>query len=270
MTGTTEVHSRPDSGSDRYRGEYDADVVARWDALIGWQARRESEGDFFVDLLRRQGARRVLDAACGTGFHAVNLARAGFEVAAADGAAAMVARTRENLARYGLDLPVTTCDWRELDRIVARPFDAILCLGNSIAHLFDEADRKATLAQFHKALAPDGFLIVDHRNYDALLSAGTGSKTRQGYCCCGNDTAVALDVVDDELVTITYRIGGEHAFHLDTFPLRCAQVRDLLERAGFAATTTFGDFRRNFDIDDVEFFVHVAYKATEDRGGDRG
>jgi ubiquinone/menaquinone biosynthesis C-methylase UbiE len=51
--------------------------------------------------LRAHGARRVLDVACGTGQHAIALARAGFDAVGVDASDAMVARARENAAQAG-------------------------------------------------------------------------------------------------------------------------------------------------------------------------
>ena len=54
--------------------------MEKWDELIDWQSRAESEGDFFIEALKEHNAREVLDVATGTGFHSVRLIEAGFEV----------------------------------------------------------------------------------------------------------------------------------------------------------------------------------------------
>jgi len=245
------------SSSDQYKAEYSGDFLLRWDELIGWQARRKSEGSFFIDLLRARNARRVLDAATGTGFHAVHLAEQGFSVVAADGAAMMIQQAAENLRSRGVDVPVHVCDWRELRRIVDRPFDAVLCLGNSLSHLFEDSDRAATLQQFHDALVPGGVLIADHRNYDAVLD-GTHEAQRQNYCCCGPTTSVQLSVEHPRLVRIEYRVGGDSVHQIGTYPLRRAEMLDALARAGFDDIVTYGDFHQEYDAQRTEFFIHVA------------
>ena len=58
-------------------------------------------------------------------------------------------------------------------------FDAVICLGNSFAHLPADEDGKQeyhrqALRNFKKLLKPNsGVLIIDHRNYDAILNRGT-------------------------------------------------------------------------------------------------
>ena len=55
-------------------------------------------------------------------------------------------------------------------------FDAVMCLGNSFAHLQDfdgtQDKQRLAIANFHQVLKPGGFLIIDHRNYDAILDTG--------------------------------------------------------------------------------------------------
>ena len=48
--------------TDQYKAEYIESFVDRWDKLIDWDARADSEGNFFIDVLRKKGAKRILDA----------------------------------------------------------------------------------------------------------------------------------------------------------------------------------------------------------------
>ena len=167
--------------SDRYQDEYEPSFVDKWDELIDWEGRAKGEGDFYPSILRDAGCTRVLDAACGTGYHAVQLAKAGFDVLAADGAPDMVSKTAENAALLGVDLPVQQADWRTLADDVPGQFDAVLCLGNAFTHLFSEEERVQSLAQFRKVLRPGGLVIIDQRNYDSILDEGFSSKHQYYY-----------------------------------------------------------------------------------------
>jgi Undecaprenyl-phosphate galactose phosphotransferase WbaP len=75
--------------TDHYRYEYIKSFVEKWDELIDWEQRAQSEGDFFIQLLRERGMRKVLDAATGTGFHSVRLLNEGFDVVSVDGSSEM-------------------------------------------------------------------------------------------------------------------------------------------------------------------------------------
>ena len=61
--------------TDLYKQEYVQSFVQKWDALIDWEARASSEGDFFIRILKERGVKRVLDVATGTGFHPARCSR---------------------------------------------------------------------------------------------------------------------------------------------------------------------------------------------------
>ncbi len=48
--------------TDHYRIEYIKSFVEKWDELIDWDSRAESEGDFFIRQLKERGAKRVLES----------------------------------------------------------------------------------------------------------------------------------------------------------------------------------------------------------------
>ena len=162
--------------TDHYVDEYIKGFVDKWDELIDWDSRAESEGDFFIDVLKERGAKKILDVATGTGFHSIRLIEAGFEVTSADGSPQMLAKAFENGRKRGHILRTVQADWRWLNRDINEKYDAIICLGNSFTHLFSERDRRKSLAEFYAALRHDGALIMDQRNYDGILDDGFSSK----------------------------------------------------------------------------------------------
>jgi hypothetical protein len=97
--------------SDHYQAEYAKSFVEKWDDLIDWRRRRESEGEFFIDVLRDHGAKKVLDVATGTGFHSVQLLKAGFQVTSVDGSPTMLAKAFENARDQGYILRTIKADW---------------------------------------------------------------------------------------------------------------------------------------------------------------
>ncbi|MBT6148815.1 MAG: class I SAM-dependent methyltransferase, partial [Gemmatimonadetes bacterium] len=142
--------------TDHYKAQYVMGFVNKWDELIDWDARAESEGDFFIEQLRERGVKRVLDVATGTGFHSVRLLEAGFDVVSADGSPHMLAKAFENANKRGHILRTVQADWRFLNRDIHQVFDAVICLGNSFTHLFKEKDRRKSLAEFYAVCAHDG------------------------------------------------------------------------------------------------------------------
>jgi SAM-dependent methyltransferase len=244
-----------------YKQEYVKSFVDKWDELIDWDSRRQSEGNFFIDILKERNARRVLDVATGTGFHSVRLIEAGFEVVSADGSPEMLAKAFENARKRGHILRTVQADWRWLNRDIHEQFDAVICLGNSFTHLFAERDRRKALAEFYATLAHDGVLVLDQRNYDDIMDNGFSSK--HVYYYCGEDVTAEPEYVDEGLARFKYAFPDKSTFHLNMFPLRKHYTRRLMGEVGFQNIGTYGDFQETYREDEPDFFIHVAEKTYE-------
>lgn len=246
--------------NEHYRREYTKEFVSRWDKLIGWDSRAASENGFFHGLLHKHNCRSVADVAAGTGFHAVMLARQGFDVTATDGAAEMVEKTRANAVAHGIDLvDIREADWRDLHRVFSpNSFDALVCLGNAFTHLFEEQARRDALEAMFEVVRPGGLVVIDQRNYDKILDQGYSSKSRYYYV--GDGVSARPVEIDDSKVRFEYSYADGNKFHLTMFPLRQNYLTRLLEEAGFRDIERYGDFEPNYDFDDVDFVQQVAFK----------
>lgn len=249
--------------TDHYVEEYITDFVQKWDELIDWKARAESEGEFFIKVLKERGAKKVLDVATGTGFHSVRLQQAGFDVTSADGSPEMLAKAFENARDVDQLLTTVQADWRWLNKNIHGKYDAVICLGNSFTHLFSERDRRKALAEFYAALRHDGCLIVDQRNYDVMLDEGF--RTKHTYYYCGDNVTAEPEHIDEGLARFVYKFPDDTKYHLNMFPLRRAYVRRLMTEVGFQDVKTFGDFQETYRTEEPDFFVHVATKNYGDK-----
>ncbi|MBU0595495.1 class I SAM-dependent methyltransferase [Candidatus Bipolaricaulota bacterium] len=141
-------------------------LAARYDRMLSENPAREA---FFRDLFTKHGVKRVLDCACGTGRDLIAFAKMGFEVEGSDLSEAMLARTRLNLARAGLNVPVGRADFRELDEHFEPQFDAVVCLRNSINELLDDSEVVKALRAMRTVLRPGGIVVIDQGQTDASM-----------------------------------------------------------------------------------------------------
>jgi len=250
--------------SDKYTDEYVRGFVEKWDDLIDWEQRAQTEGSFFIEILRERGVKRILDVATGTGFHSIQLIEAGFDVVSVDGSPYMLAKAFENGRKRGHVLRTRHADWRWLNQDVLGRFDAVICLGNSFTHLFSERDRRKTLAEFYAALVHDGILILDQRNYDGILDEGFSSQHKYYYC--GDSVTAEPEHVDQGLARFCYSFPDGSRYHLNMFPLRKAYTRRLMREVGFQKIDTYGDFKETYREPDPDFYVHVAEKRYDSLG----
>ncbi len=248
--------------TDKYQEEYVRGFVQKWDDLIDWDARARSEGRFFIDVLKARGKTSVLDVATGTGFHSIQLLKAGFDVTSADGSAEMLAMAFRNASDRDLVLKTVHADWRWLNKDVHGKFDAIICLGNSFTHLHEEADRRRALAEFYAALKHDGILILDQRNYDTILDDGFSTKHKFYYC--GDQVTAEPEYVDESLARFKYSFPDGSEYHLNMCPIRKDYIRGLLRDVGFQQIHTYGDFQEEGEETDPDFFIHIAEKSYAD------
>ena len=84
-----------------------------------------------------------------------------------------------------LTLPSDLGTFEEAATFPKAGFDAIICLGNSFAHMLDhdgtQENQKTAIKNFYSQLRPGGLLIIDHRNYDAMLKLGRAPAGKNVY-----------------------------------------------------------------------------------------
>src|SRR6202162_4396873 len=152
-------------------GGYDA----RWGFLAAHGHNVHGEADLVEILRRESGASRVLDAGCGTGRVAIELARRGFSVVGGDSDTTMLA------AAHTKD-PALECIEADLTDLTARvdaEFDLALLAGNVMIFL-DPGTEAAALHELGRHLAPGGLLLSGFQ-----IRAGRVSLEEYGRVAAG-------------------------------------------------------------------------------------
>lgn len=134
--------------SDRPRG---ADYDARWEQLKAAGRSVHGEADLVESLLRASRGTRVLDAACGTGRVAIELAARGFSVVGVDADPAMLTVARDKAP----DLQWVQADLVDVATVVPDEFDVVVLAGNVMIFL-DQGTEPAVVAQLANRLTPAG------------------------------------------------------------------------------------------------------------------
>lgn len=147
-----------------------------YDRFVNWDNRLAFEIPLIEKILadiKKPAAEplQILDAACGTGMHALALANAGHQVVGADFSREMIKKAKLNAKSAHLELPFETAGFGVLASVFGDAcFDAVLCLGNSLPHLVEETDLESALKDFHACLKPGGLLLIQNRNFDAVMA----------------------------------------------------------------------------------------------------
>ena len=253
-------------------------LSADYDRFVNWQARLSFELPFIIQQLKTANARTILDAASGTGMHAIALAQCGFTSFGADLSQGMIAKAIKNAMTAGVQVGFEATGFGSFARVFGEhSFDALLCLGNSLPHLLSSSDLSVALIDFAASLRPGGLLIIQNRNFDAVMSKHERWMEPQSHT--ESDTQWVFlrfyDFDPDGLLTFNMvtlkRVGsGEWSQTITTSRLRPLLKHELvscLAGAGFTDITCSGNMNgAAFDSVSSSNLVVIARSAMATQG----
>ncbi|NJQ03098.1 class I SAM-dependent methyltransferase [Streptomyces zingiberis] len=216
----------------------------------------EFSGTLFSERRRAEAARtvaaspllafppgsRVLDLCCGPGLFLVPLAARGHDVTGVDLSAAMLGRARAALAAAGAGARLVRADM--LEHVEPGRYDVVLNLYTSFGYFDDPEDNLRVLRNAYASLAPGGRLLVDVMGKEVL--AGWIGRPQLADLGDGGYVVQRDTVLDDwtRLRTDWTLVRGTTAREasITCFLYSAAELRALLETAGFTAVTCYGGF----------------------------
>lgn len=139
-----------------------------YDILVDWDARLSREAPFFQRVFANVGARRILDCACGTGHHVRLFARWGMDATGTDLSPAMVEQARADALAVGSTARFDVADFRDLPGRFDRPFDAVICTGNSLPQAGSMDAVREAIRSMAGVLRPDGVLVLHTLNFAVI------------------------------------------------------------------------------------------------------
>ncbi|XP_014208981.1 glycine N-methyltransferase [Copidosoma floridanum] len=281
------------AAAEGVRDQYaDGKAAKVWNAyIVDNKQRKQNYKDFLVGLLRQHGCKRILDVACGTGVDSTMLLEEGFEVVSVDASDKMLkyalkTRWQRKKEKAFDEWIIEEANWLTLEEdikpLVGDGFDAVLCLGNSFAHILDvfgdQREQKRALSNFERCVKPGGLLMIDHRNYDYIINKGSAPTQSMYY---NNkhlkkiETSVIYKNGQPSLITLDYLVslndydvGPETSedeiseFRLSYHPHMLQDFKKLLDNVIPHQTKheIYGDFRPLDQIQDPGYYVHVIQK----------
>ncbi len=190
---------------------------------------------------------RLLDAGCGTGRYAAELARRGYRVTGLDASLELLA-----LARRRPDASAVTLVAADLATLPVRSCcQAILCRG-VLNDLVDDTSRRAVFLSFARALTSGGALLLDVREWEATVRR----KSRE---------PVHEKTVETVHGTLTFR--SVTRLDHDAHALRLAE-RHVLVADGVTTAAEYDFVMRCWTRDELDrFLAEAGFVAAEYRGG---
>lgn len=228
-----------------------------YDRFVNWQGRLAIELPFIIEKLKDSKARVVLDAATGTGMHVIALAQLGYQASGADISRGMVERARVNANSARVQARFEIAGFGTLARTFgSSSSDAIMCLGNSLPHLLSHAELDQALVDFSECLVPGGLLLIQNRNFDAVVAnherwmePQSHSEGQVEWIFQRFYDFEADGLLNFNMVTLKREMEGKWTQNVVTSRLRPILKVELvlsLTEAGFNSINTFGSMSGTF------------------------
>jgi SAM-dependent methyltransferase len=210
---------------------------------------------------------RLLDAGCGTGRYAVELARWGYEVTGLDVSAELLAVARQQ-AGAGR---VTFAHADLLALPAVPPYQAVLCRG-VLNDLVEDSARRAAFRAFAAVLSPGGVLVLDVRDWEATVRRKTREPVQEKVVPTAQGTLTYRSATRLDHATRQLRIAERHVLsgagpttvaEYD-FVMRCwtrDELDGLLGDAGFTAVEYADAYGRTVPVGTTDRLVVVATRA---------
>lgn len=248
-----------------------------YDRFVDWDSRLAVELPFIEKILENinlEGGTplHILDAACGTGMHALALAQRGYIVTGADQSNKMILAAHHNAGPAAQNVTFENVGFGDFaERFGKQQFDAVLCLGNSLPHLLSESDLNNTLSDFNHCLKKGGLLVIQNRNFDAVMKTRSRWMPPQEYQE-GYDQWIFqrfYDFDSDDLIRfnmVTLKRKGDLPWESrvdSTFlrPLLKTELENMLVSAGFDCICCYGSLMgENFDPQNSENLILINKK----------
>lgn len=176
----------------------------------------EQEALFVHQCLQQYSAgttKRLLELACGTGSHALILEKFGYEIVATDYSEEMLACAKRKAVKMGSSISFRTQDMRTLD-IRDKPFDAAICLFDSIGYVETNEALMQVLHRVHRHLCPSGLFVFEFWHAAAMLCSYEPVRVRRWSMPEGELVRISETELEHarQLARVTYTI---HELHHD-------------------------------------------------------
>lgn len=227
--------------------------------------------DFVKEVLIQnniQAGDFILDAGCGTGNYAINLAGAGYNVTGIDLSPSQI--NQAVLKSKNSKLPVVFKVGNFVEDIDNKKYNAALCRG-VLNDIIDDESRDIVFKKFASFLQDSGILIFDVRNWltskEAKLKKPISKKIIDGkdFKLTFISKVITDDTNESLLINETHIIekdGIETKRTFDTI-MKCWKIDELdikLKEAGFKQINYYGDYDFNIEPGATEKIICTAVK----------
>ena len=233
------------------------------------------EAGFIHDQLQLAGVKpgaKLLDLACGTGRHAIEFARLGYEVTGVDYSPDMIARAKAAVAECGRSIKLHEQNMRLLN-LGEQQFDVITCLFDSIGYLLTNDAIGDALGRVGSHLATSGVAVIEFWHGAAMLRSYDPVRVRRWATPSGEVLRISETQLDvpRQTSSVSYsiyelRTDGTYNCVRETQQNRYFLVQEmaaLLAAASLRPEKWFGGYSAATPISDDTWHVLAFARAAD-------
>ena len=225
-----------------------------------YHKRDDAEAEYFIDNLLSQLSvnpkSKLLDIACGRGRHAVYLNKKGYDVTGIDLSIENIRYARQ----FGNDsLRFFVHDMRLLS--YSNYFDIAFNLFTSFGYFKSDEDHIHTLINFHDALKPGGFLVLDYFNSNKILQKLVPEELKTVEDI---DFHIQKTISNNKIIkTIAFEHGNEqHCFQEIVSLFNGDDFVRFFRQSGFEIISTFGSYGLDrFDAEHSDRLIFICKRS---------
>lgn len=245
---------------------FEAELVKYYDVMHSHR-NYSQECQFADNVLHKYcpGTKYVLDICCGTGKHAIEMAKLGYKVTGIDASPDMIKFAEEKAKKVGVSIEFRCINVHDLN--IVGEFQAAYCLGYTFHYMTTYSDVMSFFTTINKALLSQGVFLVDFINGWSLIEG----INRDKFVYQHEDTTIfhfeqaSLNKEKrvrhiDFYYVINYQDGHVKTISAEE-DLRIFfddEVQMLLSSCGFEKIESFGNYTLDTKTSDVPNIIIIA------------
>lgn len=202
----------------------------------------------FIQNFLSKNDNKILDIACGTGRHLIELKRIGYDIIGVDISEKMLQIAKNKINNLKYNIKFIQSNMQNLP-LINQSIDMIICLFSSFCHLLTHVSQQKATSEIYRILRKGGKVIIDVANWNWLQKQWDRKGKRIGIVPGTQRVTIHLEdrYIDNPLRTKLY--------HYTVGDLR--KLFSIFKKVDF-----YGSFFKNdkFDSKDSKRIILVAYK----------
>ena len=219
------------------------------------------EANFVHNCLQKVSngkVRRILELACGTGNHAFQMEKLGYDIIATDYSKDMLVQAELKAQKTGSKVVFRQQDMRTLE-VAERPFDAVMCLFDSIGYVGSNESIHAVLNNVSRHLCKNGWFIFEFWHAAAMIKSFDPVRVRRWRKTDGEILRISETQMDipQQLCHVDYSIyelndNGNYGYTHETQTNRYFLIQEMADFLEFSGLKPFKWFKGFSEIETIE------------------